>query len=51
MLICGSAIGYYGETGDHGIDESSPPGTGFLADLVRDWESAAEPASRQGPGS
>jgi uncharacterized protein len=48
VLICGSAIGYYGETGDTITDESSPAGTGFLADLVRDWESAADGAARSG---
>jgi uncharacterized protein len=48
VLICGSAIGYYGETGDQITDESSPAGTGFLADLVRDWESAADGAARSG---
>ncbi|HET7015175.1 MAG TPA: TIGR01777 family oxidoreductase [Streptosporangiaceae bacterium] len=48
VLICGSAVGYYGETGDKIADESSPAGTGFLADLVRDWESAAEGAARSG---
>jgi uncharacterized protein len=48
VLICGSAVGYYGETGDKITDESSPAGTGFLADLVQDWESAAEGAARSG---
>lgn len=48
VLICGSAIGYYGETGDKVTDENSRAGTGFLPDLVRDWESAAEGATRSG---
>jgi uncharacterized protein (TIGR01777 family) len=48
VLLCGSAIGYYGDTGDSWVDESSPAGTGFLADLVRDWEAAAEPARAAG---
>jgi hypothetical protein len=48
VLICGSATGYYGETGDKITDESSPAGTGFLSDLVRDWESAAAGATRSG---
>lgn len=48
VLICGSAVGFYGETGDQVVDESSPSGTGFLADLVRDWESAADGAERSG---
>jgi uncharacterized protein (TIGR01777 family) len=41
VLISGSAIGYYGDTGDREVDESSPPGTGFLADVCRAWEAEA----------
>lgn len=48
VLICGSAIGYYGDTGDRVVDEGGRAGTGFLPDLVRDWEAAAEPASASG---
>jgi uncharacterized protein (TIGR01777 family) len=48
VLLCGSAIGFYGDTGDSWVDESSPAGAGFLADLVRDWEAAAEPARAAG---
>jgi uncharacterized protein (TIGR01777 family) len=48
VLLCGSAIGYYGDTADRWVDEDSPPGTGFLADLVQDWEAAAEPAAAAG---
>jgi uncharacterized protein len=47
-LICGSAIGFYGDTGDEVVDESARAGVGFLADLVRDWEAAAEPAADAG---
>lgn len=48
VLLSASAIGFYGDTGDHAVDETAAAGTGFLADLVRDWEAAAEPASRAG---
>ncbi len=48
VLICGSAIGFYGDTGEAIVDESAPAGRGFLADLVRDWEAAAEPARAAG---
>jgi uncharacterized protein (TIGR01777 family) len=48
VLLCASAIGYYGQTGDRAVDESAPPGSGFLAELVRDWEAAAEPARAAG---
>ena len=41
VLISGSAIGYYGDTGEREVDESSPPGKGFLADVCRAWEAEA----------
>lgn len=48
VLVQGSAIGFYGETGRSEVDESSPAGSGFLADVVRAWEAAAEPAAAAG---
>jgi uncharacterized protein len=48
VLLAGSAIGWYGDTGDRAVDETAPNGSGFLAALVRDWEAAAEPASAAG---
>ncbi|CAB4966343.1 MAG: TIGR01777 family protein [Actinobacteria bacterium] len=47
-LVCGSAIGYYGNRGDTPLDETSAPGTGFLADVVVAWEAAAAPAQEAG---
>jgi uncharacterized protein (TIGR01777 family) len=47
-LLSGSAIGWYGDTGAREADESAPAGTGFLADVVREWEAAAQPASQAG---
>jgi hypothetical protein len=44
VLVSASAIGYYGDRGAEQVDESSPPGTGFLADVCRDWEAATQPA-------
>src|ERR1700739_1654936 len=38
VLIAGSAIGWYGDTGSNAVDETAPNGSGFLAMLVRDWE-------------
>jgi uncharacterized protein len=48
VLLCGSAIGWYGNAGGEEVDESSPAGSGFLAGVVRDWEAAAEPAGKAG---
>lgn len=48
VLVSGSAIGYYGVRGDELLDEGSTPGTDFLAETGKLWESATEPASRAG---
>lgn len=48
VLISASAIGWYGDTGDRTVDETAPAGTGFLADVVRAWEAAADPARTAG---
>jgi len=40
-LLNASAIGFYGDTGIDVVDEDTPGGDGFLAELCRDWESAA----------
>ncbi|WP_128437162.1 TIGR01777 family oxidoreductase [Streptomyces cyaneus] len=48
VFVNGSAIGYYGETGEREVDESAPPGEGFLPSLVVDWEGAATPAQEAG---
>jgi len=48
VLLCGSAIGYYGETGDRLVDETAPQGAGFLAELVGEWEQAAQAAAPAG---
>src|SRR5262249_21916970 len=47
-LLVASAVGIYGDRGGELLDETSAPGSGFLADLCRQWEAAAEPASRAG---
>lgn len=44
VFVSGSAVGFYGDTGDDAVDESAPEGTGFLPALCRDWEAAAQPA-------
>jgi uncharacterized protein (TIGR01777 family) len=48
VLVSVSALGYYGNGGDRELDEWSPSGDGFLADVVRRWEAAAEPARQAG---
>lgn len=47
-LISTSAIGFYGNRGDEILDETSPPGSGILADICRAWEQAAAPAVEAG---
>jgi uncharacterized protein (TIGR01777 family) len=48
VLVCASAIGYYGDRAEETLDESSLPGTGFLADLCVDWEAAAATVEAHG---
>ncbi|CAN5910334.1 TIGR01777 family oxidoreductase [soil metagenome] len=48
VMLSGSAIGYYGDRGDAPVDETSTPGSGFLARVVQDWEAAAGPAADAG---
>lgn len=47
-LICASAIGFYGHRPEGEVTEASPPGSGFLPEVCREWEAAAEPARRAG---
>lgn len=48
-FVSASAIGYYGyDCGETELDESSPRGQGFLADVVADWEAATAPAAAAG---
>ncbi|MEQ8768021.1 MAG: TIGR01777 family oxidoreductase [Planctomycetota bacterium] len=48
VLVCASAIGYYGSRGDEVLTEASSPGQGFLADVCKAWEAACEPARKAG---
>jgi len=47
-FLIASAIGYYGNRGDELLTEESKPGTGFIADLAREWEQASLPAAESG---
>jgi len=44
VFIGQSAIGYYGDRGDETVDEESPPGEGFAAEVPLDWETAEREA-------
>jgi len=48
VFISASAIGYYGDGGDHVLTEDSPQGTGFLAELCVAWEKEAQNVSKLG---
>jgi len=48
VWVSASAVGFYGNRGDEWLDEASGPGTGFLAEVCRDWERATAPAQAAG---
>lgn len=48
VLVNGSAIGFYGDSGATVLTEDSPAGQGFLSDVVVDWEAATAPAQAAG---
>jgi len=47
-LLCASGVGFSGDRGDEVLTEASSGGSGFLADLCRQWEAAADPAREAG---
>jgi uncharacterized protein (TIGR01777 family) len=47
-FVCASGVGYYGDRGSQILDESFPSGNDFLAELARDWESAAQEFEQSG---
>jgi uncharacterized protein (TIGR01777 family) len=48
LLVSASAIGYYGDRGEEVLTEAAGSGTGFLPEVTRGWEQAAEPARAAG---
>lgn len=48
VLVCASAIGYYGERGDEELTESAGPGSGFLSEVCQAWEAEADRAAESG---
>lgn len=48
VLVCGSAVGFYGNRGDQQLDEQSEAGRGFLSEVCVEWEREAEKARSLG---
>lgn len=48
VMLCASAVGFYGDRGDERVDETSVRGSGFLADVCQAWEEATHPARDAG---
>jgi uncharacterized protein (TIGR01777 family) len=48
VLVSQSAVGYYGDRGDAVVDEDTPPGSAFDAQLCVDWEAEAREAEKAG---
>jgi hypothetical protein len=48
VLVCASAIGYYGNRSDEVLREDSKPGSDFLAHVCCEWEAATKPAADAG---
>jgi len=48
VLVCASAVGFYGNRGDELLGEESPIGQGFLPEVCREWEDASRIAAEAG---
>jgi uncharacterized protein (TIGR01777 family) len=48
VFVSGSAIGFYGDRGDEQVDETSPPGRGFMSEICQEWEREAALATEFG---
>lgn len=48
VLVCASAIGFYGDRGEETLNEESPKGNGFLSDVCQGWEEATKIADQKG---
>src|SRR4029453_15504879 len=48
VLVAASGAGFYGDRGDEVLTEESGGGSGFLAEVCRQWEAAANPAREAG---
>jgi uncharacterized protein (TIGR01777 family) len=48
VLVCASAVGFYGSRGDELLREESPAGQGFLPEVCREWEDASRIGAEAG---
>jgi hypothetical protein len=48
VLVCASAVGYYGNRGDEELTEEAAPGSDFLAEVCQAWEAEARRAEEHG---
>lgn len=48
VLLCASAVGFYGDRGEEILTEQSPAGSGFLPEICTAWEAATQPAQDAG---
>lgn len=48
LILCASAVGYYGRRAEDTLTEDAPQGEGFLAGVCHDWEAACAPAVEAG---
>jgi uncharacterized protein len=48
VLLSASATGFYGDTGPRPVDETGPPGSGYLVEVCQRWEAATGPAEKAG---
>ena len=48
VLVCASAVGFYGNRGEEVLREESPAGEGFLPEVCREWEDASRIAAEAG---
>ena len=48
VLVCASAVGYYGDRGAEALREESAPGNSFLAEVCQEWEAATQVATDRG---
>ena len=48
VLVTASAVGFYGDRGEEVLDEDSPPGTSFLAEVCQAWETSTMSVRQRG---